>query len=307
MISRINKIMNNFLKLISRSKSSNDKIQKILMGLNSNIPELNKKNLKLKKEKNKIQNEIITIEKKQKKILEKKELLLKTNENYNLIPIEKAITSYKTTTKKLKKELQNKESELNNGLNNLKKIITKYRIELQKEISKLDESEKQYWTNILKKDIDSSELILFSDNEDKGNETIEKYHSNKLTEVWEKINEIELIAKKIKNAQIKKLLTNFFINSKKVISFLEENPSYIQEIRMFRTYYLDATINIVQDYILLKEEKSQTKKIKKTLLKIKNQLKAINSYLEKLYSKLFENKFIDIDAEIKVLESTLKE
>jgi 5-bromo-4-chloroindolyl phosphate hydrolysis protein len=86
-----------------------------------------------------------------------------------------------------------------------------------------------------------------------------------------------------------------------------KDPKDVKRARRFILYYLDTTERIVSKYYQLGKTPYLSDDAKKTLKNVENTLDLIKDTFRKQLKKLTENDVMDLDAEVKVLQNTIKQ
>lgn len=152
----------------------------------------------------------------------------------------------------------------------------------------------------------ASELI-FSD----------KRYTNKLKnndpDLYEKI-----ITAKETNTQIAKMvsliedknmqndLIQIHDSVEKIISVVEKKPEKYKKVKTFFDYYLPVTINILRKYDEIENQRLISDESKDLMKSTQNMVKKINDSFKMQLSALYQDEIIDVDAEMKVIDSMLK-
>ena len=92
----------------------------------------------------------------------------------------------------------------------------------------------------------------------------------------------------------------------KIIDAVEKKPENYKKINNFFSYYLPVTINILDKYDEIENQRLNTEESKKFMKSTQNMMKKINSAFKKQLSSLYQNDIIDTDAEMKVFDAMLK-
>ncbi|MCX7842642.1 MAG: 5-bromo-4-chloroindolyl phosphate hydrolysis family protein [Clostridia bacterium] len=135
-----------------------------------------------------------------------------------------------------------------------------------------------------------------------GVDTSKAFHSA-LDDAYAKINEIKASSLNIKNDKVKRDVEQLCIAALSILDDQKKNPMGSQSLI---NYYLDSTTRIIKKYVELNEVKIRTPEIQSLLEKCENILSSVNQALSKQISSMMEDDISDLDAEISVLEKTLK-
>ncbi len=85
-----------------------------------------------------------------------------------------------------------------------------------------------------------------------------------------------------------------------------ENPEKISMARRFFTYYLDTAAGLLERYTQLQETGLRTPEVTEALRKTAGTFPVLNEVFEKQFTRLMEGELMDVEAEISLLENTLK-
>ena len=95
-------------------------------------------------------------------------------------------------------------------------------------------------------------------------------------------------------------------SGKRILVYLQENPEKIAMARRFFTYYLDTAAGLLERYIQMQETGLRTPEISEAMMKTAQTLPVLNEVFDKQFTKFMEGELMDVDAEISLLENTLK-
>ncbi len=87
---------------------------------------------------------------------------------------------------------------------------------------------------------------------------------------------------------------------------IKKNPEDLRRAKPFTNYYLDATEKIVNQYVELSSKKDLTPEVEKSLEKVESVLDSVKDTYSKQLASLLEDDILDLNAEITVLEKTIK-
>lgn len=107
----------------------------------------------------------------------------------------------------------------------------------------------------------------------------------------------------IKESAIKSEIIKIAGTAEKIFQDFSRDPKDIKAARQFITYYLDAAINVIKQYSDLSDNAPDKKAFQ---AKVTELLKTINTSFETQLKKLYEDDFLNLAVEMKVLEKTIK-
>ncbi len=127
-----------------------------------------------------------------------------------------------------------------------------------------------------------------------------------LEEARNDLKQISRAAREITNIKAKEDAEALEAGGRRILSYLEENPEKISMARRFFTYYLDTAAGLLERYIQLQETGLRTPEVTETLRKTAGTFPVLNEVFEKQFTRLMEGELMDVEAEISLLENTLK-
>ena len=127
-----------------------------------------------------------------------------------------------------------------------------------------------------------------------------------LEEARNDLKQISRAAREITNIKAKEDAEALEAGGRRILSYLEENPEKISMARRFFTYYLDTADGLLERYIQLHETGLRTPEVTETLRKTAGTFPVLNEVFEKQFTRLMEGELMDVEAEISLLENTLK-
>jgi hypothetical protein len=120
------------------------------------------------------------------------------------------------------------------------------------------------------------------------------------------LSSVKTIIDTSKDPRIQEKARSVYREGRKIIEFIKKNPQKAMLARRFFNYYLDKANAILTKYNNLASVEIETERL--TALKEKT-LKALESFSKGMvsqFSKLISSEVMDIEAEINLLESTIK-
>ena len=110
----------------------------------------------------------------------------------------------------------------------------------------------------------------------------------------------------IKNNDAAKKIQDICRIGVEIFDDIKKNPDDLRRAKPFVNYYLDAAMNIIKQYAELSNRKQITPEADKSIKKVEDILDSMKATFEKQLANLFEDDLLDLNAEIKVLEQTMK-
>ncbi len=127
-----------------------------------------------------------------------------------------------------------------------------------------------------------------------------------LEEARKDLKQISMAAREITNIKAKEDAEALEAGGRRILSYLEENPEKISMARRFFTYYLDTAAGLLERYTQLQETGLRTPEVTEALRKTAGTFPVLNEVFEKQFTRLMEGELMDVEAEISLLENTLK-
>ena len=127
-----------------------------------------------------------------------------------------------------------------------------------------------------------------------------------LTEAKEKNEEIYKMKSKIEDAELVKDIEEIYDTVKRIIDTIEKKPEKYKKSSNFFNYYLPVTMNILNKYDEIENQRLSSKDSQKFMESAKGMIQKINKAFKKQLSNLYQSEIIDTDAEMKVFDSMLK-
>lgn len=133
-------------------------------------------------------------------------------------------------------------------------------------------------------------------------EEMEKY----LSDAREDHDVIEKALWKISNRIIKEEAEKLNQTAGTIISYLEEHPDKIKLARQFIDYYQDTAASILKRYVELEDTNLNTSDVMKLKEDTLKSLQTLNVAFDRQFQKLLRNEMMDMDAQMRLLEQTVK-
>ncbi|MGN0482671.1 MAG: 5-bromo-4-chloroindolyl phosphate hydrolysis family protein [Lachnospiraceae bacterium] len=120
---------------------------------------------------------------------------------------------------------------------------------------------------------------------------------------YQKIRECE---EKIKDSEVKEEVKKLNQIAGNILHFLEEHPKKIRLARQFIDYYQNTASSLLEKYISLQDTSLKTEEVVRLKDDTARAMKTLQVVFENQFQKLLRNEMIDMDAELKLLEQTIK-
>lgn len=118
--------------------------------------------------------------------------------------------------------------------------------------------------------------------------------------------QIANIIPKIEDPELVSIIKEIDSTVEKIIKTIESKPEKYKKSEKFFSYYLPVTINILNRYDEIENQKLITGDSQKFMADAKKMVERINNAFKKQLSSLYQSDMIDTDAEMKVFDSMLK-
>jgi 5-bromo-4-chloroindolyl phosphate hydrolysis protein len=120
-----------------------------------------------------------------------------------------------------------------------------------------------------------------------------------------KLRKIKKLAMGIDDGSVRGKILDIHEVARKIFENFKKDPKDVKYARQFLNYYLDTVIKIIIQYTDLLG-KNISSDDKETLKRAEEMLTVIEETFTKQLGKLYEDDFLDLDSELKVLEKTIK-
>ncbi len=128
----------------------------------------------------------------------------------------------------------------------------------------------------------------------------------KLLEAKNDYDNIKRSIVKIVDTQVKDEAERLAETSAAIIEYLENNPAKIRQARQFIDYYQDTASKLLSKYIGLQDANIETSEIIQLKKDTKSALATLNKAFSGQFEKLMRGEITDMQAEIELLEQTVK-
>lgn len=128
----------------------------------------------------------------------------------------------------------------------------------------------------------------------------------RLEEAMEDFSSIENSFKKIEDESVKEQVKSLKATAEKIIAYLEEHPEKITQARQFIDYYQDTASSLLSKYVELQDSQLGTQEVLRLKENTSHALEKLNFAFEMQFQRLMKNEMLDMDAEIRLLDQTIK-
>jgi len=127
-----------------------------------------------------------------------------------------------------------------------------------------------------------------------------------LTEGEKAVAEMRRLRDMMPDSAIKQKTDDLILITDKIFKSLLENPGDFSQVKRFADYFLPTTIKLLHTYDRFGQSGARGDNISGTMERIDVTLDTILESYNKFFDSLFKHKALDIETDIKVLESMLK-
>jgi len=117
---------------------------------------------------------------------------------------------------------------------------------------------------------------------------------------------LRILSEKMPNTQIKAKADNLTNITDQIFNKLQSDPNVYNQVKRFHDFYLPTSIKMLSAYESFGQSGVTGDNITGTMEKIDTALDTILESFKKFYDSLFENKALDIETDISVMETMLK-
>ncbi|MCG8569714.1 MAG: 5-bromo-4-chloroindolyl phosphate hydrolysis family protein [Spirochaetes bacterium] len=125
-------------------------------------------------------------------------------------------------------------------------------------------------------------------------------------ECKKKITSLSSMIYHVKQPGVKQDLTTIKNIATDILNDLKTDPSDLEKVQTYLTYYLDATLNMASKYITLAEGRGRSSKIDETLVKVEKMLSEIKSVFSQQHENLYKEEMVQLNSQIKVIEDLMR-
>lgn len=128
----------------------------------------------------------------------------------------------------------------------------------------------------------------------------------RLEEAMEDFVSIENSFKKIEDESVKEQVKSLKTTAEKIIAYLEEHPEKITQARQFIDYYQETASSLLSKYVELQNSQIGTQEVLRLKENTSHALEKLNFAFEMQFQRLMKNEMLNMDAEIRLLDQTIK-
>jgi 5-bromo-4-chloroindolyl phosphate hydrolysis protein len=127
-----------------------------------------------------------------------------------------------------------------------------------------------------------------------------------MSDAHDDLQVIYLASQSAKDMSIRSKAMKLFELGNQMLTYLSQNPANIPSVRRFFTYYLDTGANILDKYMKLTTGNPNSLEIQRLTPETDKALDTLYDAFMAQFNKLMANEMMDVEADIQLLEKTLK-
>ena len=112
---------------------------------------------------------------------------------------------------------------------------------------------------------------------------------------------------RVQDAEVNRRITNLQRISRQIFDHIEKNPAGARKINTFMEYYYPTALKFLENYAEYDSKGVKGDNIKSTLDKIRGSLESFETAFAHQLDNLYGDKALDIEADVAVLESIMKQ
>ena len=120
-----------------------------------------------------------------------------------------------------------------------------------------------------------------------------------------KLREIRQLNDEIDNEVVSQRIDRIGELTASIFRVVREKPERADEVRKFMNYYLPTTLKLLKSYSLMEKQSYQGENIAASRRKIEDVLGTLVHAFEQQQDRLFQSEALDVEADIKVLETMM--
>lgn len=120
------------------------------------------------------------------------------------------------------------------------------------------------------------------------------------------IRKIDLLENQIDNLDMQANIRIICDTSNKILVSLKESPKKTKQVRKFIEYYLPFTLNILNQYNTIEDQKLTSKESIDFMKRVEKMLDRVKEACEIQLNNMYESDLLNTNADIKVFETMLK-
>jgi len=278
-------------------------IEDIHREINRVIPEMNETIGRLREEKFSLREEVRRLNAEREKLFARRDIAEKTRDSGLLETVKEMMETNESLLTDGEDRYAAIEHSYEEALGAMKDYIEKRKNQLNRALLKADENSRSGLRKELDEVLDRFTLNL---NEEKCPGDLQRNDNARAKEGDDKLTLLRSLILEVRKEDARKKVGEIITIAEKIMDDIRRRPGDINRARLFITYYLNAVINIIQKYNDLAGNETRSDNIRQTISRTEEYFTTILDAFRSLHDKFYENDIINIEAEIRVLESTFK-
>ena len=127
-----------------------------------------------------------------------------------------------------------------------------------------------------------------------------------ILEALDLLKEAEILNSEMKNQNILQATNDIVKTASSILDKITKKPELVSSIRRFFNHYLPTTVKLLKDYRNLENQAVKSENIFNSMEKIEQGIMMLKDAFQKQLDTLFSHTALDLEADIDVLESILK-
>lgn len=123
---------------------------------------------------------------------------------------------------------------------------------------------------------------------------------------YQRIDELHGYVRKVRNPAVSAQVAKICSVGDKIFGYIQKNPQKVRGARLFFTYYLDTTCNILNRYCELESQGVNAPEIAQSMARAEHTIGLLAQAVEKQLANLLQNDVFDLETELSLLEQTIK-
>jgi len=154
-------------------------------------------------------------------------------------------------------------------------------------------------------DTDNGVFVLGYDPAQSKSETGNKAVDEILGTAYGLIHDMVTVNRSIEDEQLKAKADTLVETAKQIYGYIEKSPEKSGLVRQMTNYLLPTTINLFRDYVELQEQTIKSDNMIESMQKINDMTNTIDAAFKKQLNILYEEKAMDVSAELEVMQNII--
>jgi len=137
------------------------------------------------------------------------------------------------------------------------------------------------------------------------NQTEDEKNKGFIIQVRRYVQRLRQLRSTIPNDPIANRVIHLETISQQILEFIETHPNYTGKLHKFTEYYFPTAIKFLEKYVSFSKKPVKSENIKESLEKTSQGLISMEKAFEQLLNNLYEDKVMDMDSELALLQQTM--